>query len=75
MPTLWDFGSFQIRMYFKDHNPPHVHVVSPDETALVRIADGVVIRGELDAAMLRQARMWVAENRDELLVRWAEFQK
>ncbi len=77
MPTLRDFGSLQIRIYFKDHNPPHVHVVSAGETALVRIADGATIRGEIDAAMLRRARAraWVAENRDELLVRWVEFQK
>ena len=75
MPTLRDFGSCQIRMYFKDHNPPHVHVVSPGETALIRIADGAVIRGSIDAAMLRLARAWVVENKDELLARWAKFQK
>jgi hypothetical protein len=75
MPTLQDFGSFQIRMYFRDHNPPHVHVVSPDEAALVRIADGTVIRGEIDAAMLAKAQAWIAAHRNELFARWAEYQK
>jgi len=75
MPTLRDFGNFQIRIYFKDHNPPHVHLVSPEETALVRIADGVVIRGAIDASMLARARTWVAEHKSELLAKWTEFQK
>jgi hypothetical protein len=75
MPTLQDFGSFQIRIYFRDRNPPHVHVVSPDETALLRIADGTVIRGKIDAAMLRTAQAWVAEHKGELMTKWMEFQR
>ena len=75
MPTLRDFGSFQIRMYFKDHNPPHVHVVCPDKTVLLGIVDGTVIRGKIGAAMLRTARAWVAEHNQELLAKWKEFQK
>ncbi|MGB8364595.1 MAG: DUF4160 domain-containing protein [Rhizomicrobium sp.] len=75
MPTLQDFGNWQIRMYFKDHNPPHIRVVSPDETALVRISDGAVIRGDIDGAVLKRAQAWVAEHRAELFAKWTEFQK
>jgi hypothetical protein len=75
MPTLVDFGNCQIRMYFKDHNPPHVHVVSPDRTALLKIADGTVIRGDIGGEMLRRSQQWVSEHKDELFGKWAEFQK
>lgn len=75
MPTLKDFGSCLIQMYFKDHNPPHVHVVSPDETALVRIRDGVVIEGKIKPALLKRSRVWIEANRDELLKKWNAFQK
>lgn len=74
MPTLKDFGDCQIRMYFKDHNPPHVHVVRPDETAMVRIEDGAVIAGDIDSAMLKRARAWIAERKDEFLTKWVDFQ-
>lgn len=75
MPTLKDFGAYQVRMYFKDHNPPHVHVVSPDETALVGIQDGAVIRGNIRPAFLQEAQGWIEENRSELLQKWNEFQR
>ena len=75
MPLLKDFGSFHIRMYFRDHNPSHVHAVSADETVLLAIADGSVVRGTLRAASLRIAQDWVARNRESLLVKWKEFQE
>ncbi len=75
MPTLQNFEGFQIRMYFKDHNPPHVHVVSSDETVLLRIEDGSTIRGDIDAATMKEARAWIAEHEQELLAKWREFQK
>jgi hypothetical protein len=28
-PTLYKFGNARVVMYPKDHNPPHVHVISP----------------------------------------------
>ena len=48
MPTVKDFGGFKIRMYFHDHNPPHVHIDSADRNALVSIMDGNVFAGEID---------------------------
>jgi len=75
MPLLKDFGSFHIRMYFRDHNPPHVHVVSADETVLIGIADGAILRGTIRTASLREAQDWIAGNRDVLLAKWMEFQQ
>jgi hypothetical protein len=75
MPLLKDFGSFHIRMYFRDHNPPHVHAVSPDETVLLAIADGSIVRGAIRGESPRPAQDWIAQNRDMLLVKWAESQK
>jgi len=30
MPTVFREGSFEFRIYFRDHEPPHVHAVHPD---------------------------------------------
>ena len=75
MPVLKDFGGYQIRMYFRDHNPPHVHVVSANETALVSITDGSVIRGSIQNTILRNAQEWIAAHRTMLMEKWEEFQK
>lgn len=70
MPPLKDFGSFRIVMYFEDHNPPHVHVVSADFEALVAIEDGTVFRGSIPGRHRRSALTWIATNRDFLLEKW-----
>ena len=73
MPVIERFGSFVIRMYFEDHNPPHVHVESADAQALVSIADQVVIAGSLPSSYAKDALTWISENRDFLLEKWAEL--
>lgn len=75
MPVLVDFGGFEIRMYFHDENPPHVHVDSSDYSAKVRIKDQVVYVGEIDPKFRNQALRWIAENRAMLEAKWADYQK
>tara|TARA_R110000772_G_scaffold191168_3_gene302117 strand:- start:19941 stop:20165 length:225 start_codon:yes stop_codon:yes gene_type:complete len=74
MPALATFSTFVIRMYFEDHNPPHVHVVGPEFAAKMTIADARIIRGALPARAEREAADWVAANRALLTEKWKEFQ-
>lgn len=74
MPTLKDFGAFKITMYFGDHPPPHVHVLTPDQRgATIAIRDGRVLQGKLPPAVERKARAWIAANRAMLLNTWNEM--
>lgn len=75
MPTLKDFGGFKIRMFFHDHNPPHVHVMGTGFNVLVSIADGATFRGIIPASFRAEALSWVAANRDFLMTKWAECQE
>jgi hypothetical protein len=52
-----------------------VHIVSPDETALIRILDGAVIRGLIETVFLKESQLWIDEHKDELFQTWSEFQK
>jgi len=74
MPTLARFSGFEIRMFFEDHNPPHVHVVGPDFEILVAIRDGSVLAGKAPASARRTALIWIAHNRESLLTKWKEYQ-
>ena len=73
MPEIARFGSFKILMYFKDENPPHVHIKGADFVAKVRISNGQLIVGFAPNRVLREARQWIKENRARLLRLWNEF--
>jgi hypothetical protein len=73
MPVIQRFDGFVIRMYFEDHNPPHVHVVGPDFEALVSIGDLAVFAGAIPPKFDREALGWIAANKSSLLVKWEEM--
>ena len=74
MPTIKDFGSFRLSIYFEDHNPPHVHVIARDFHALVAIEDAKIIRGDVPARHRKRAMKWITEHRSELMKRWNDCQ-
>jgi hypothetical protein len=74
MPEIKRFGGFKVLMFFQDENPPHVHVKGPDFAAKIRLSNGELIAGEAPGKVLRQARRWIAANRQRLLDIWDEFQ-
>jgi len=73
MPVLQRFDGFVIRMYFEDHNPPHVHVVGPDFEAHVSIGDLAILAGEIPPKFSREALNWIAANKSSLLAKWEEM--
>jgi hypothetical protein len=74
MPTLARFSGFEIKMYFEDHSPPHVHVVGRDFEMLVAIRSGAILVGEVPARVRRMALRWISENREALLHKWESLQ-
>jgi hypothetical protein len=74
MPEIKRFGGFKLLMFFQDENPPHVHVKGSDFAAKIRLSNGELIAGQAPGKALRQARRWIAEHREHLLVLWSEFQ-
>lgn len=75
MPRLKQGGSFEVWMYFHDHNPPHVHVIGSggDFEAWVAIENGAVFAGHLPSTVRREALDWIAARRAELLKKWADW--
>ncbi len=57
-------------MYFFDHNPPHFHARYGRAKALVRIADGEIIAGDLPPTARRMVRDWALARRLELEENW-----
>ena len=70
MPTIAEFYGLSIRMYYNDHEPPQVHAYHAGLEALVAIADGEVIEGELPRTALRIVKDWALLRREALRDNW-----
>ena len=70
MPTISFFYGLIIRMYYKDHQPPHIHIQYQNDNAVVDILSGNVTEGWLPIRCLRIVQAWVEINKDELTANW-----
>jgi hypothetical protein len=57
-------------MYYRDHNPPHIHVFYQGYEALIAIEDVRVLRGKLPPTAMLVVRRWMMLRRDALLDNW-----
>jgi Domain of unknown function (DUF4160) len=70
MPTISGFLGIVIRMYYRDHAPPHFHAYYQDHEAKIAIDSGEVIAGSLPRRALALVREWTDLHRSELLRNW-----
>jgi hypothetical protein len=70
MPEISRFLGIVIYMYFKDHNPPHLHVVYEKYEASIEIKDLKIIKGSLPPRILGFVVEWAMIHQDELLENW-----
>lgn len=75
MPTISFFYGITIRMYYRDHAPPHFHAVYGGDEAFVAIETGQVIAGNLPGTALRLVQEWALARRAELAENWARAQQ
>lgn len=73
MPCIKSFDNCKIYLYPKDHMPPHFHVITHDAEWLVRISDGMVLKGTHNLRAIHTALEWAVENRALLLTRFLEM--
>ena len=70
MPTIAWFYGIAIRMYVRDHPPPHFHAIYGEHEANVSIETGEVIEGALPRVAARLVRDWAVANRQQLRNNW-----
>lgn len=74
VPRLSEFYGIVIYLYFSDHNPPHFHAIYAEHEALIKIADGTVIGGDLPTTAARLVEQWRSLHTDELMENWTRAQ-
>jgi len=69
MPEISRFLGIVIRMFYRDHAPPHFHAEYGQYEITVEIQSGVV-QGRFPKRALRAVLEWADLHREELLTDW-----
>jgi hypothetical protein len=69
MPEISRFLGVVIRMYYRDHAPPHFHATYGEFDITVEIETGVT-EGRFPRRALAAVLEWYAEYQDELRENW-----
>ena len=70
MPIISVFFGIVIRIFYADHNPPHIHVEYQGRRALLDFR-GNILRGDLQSrTALKLVREWIDLRYEELLENW-----
>ena len=74
MPTVYREGRFQVRIFYNDHPPPHVHVVKGNGYAKITISEGemprlIEARGLVNRDIVRAFRI-VEDQQDGFFRAW-----
>jgi len=63
VPTIAYFLGIAVAMYYRDHNPPHVHVIYQGYEAIVAIEDARILEGRLPPTVALVVRRWMTVRR------------
>jgi hypothetical protein len=69
MPVLSMFYGVIISMFYKDHNPPHIHIQYAEYNAIVDF-NGHILEGELPVKQRKLIEAWIVLHQDELYANW-----
>ena len=70
MPRLSTFHGIVIYMYIRDQGMPHIHAWHGDDRAVVDIATGQLLAGDLHPRQARLVRTWGELHQAELIEAW-----
>ena len=75
-PIILRTRNLSVRIYPKDHDPAHVHVVGPDAEAKFRLDsfECIFARGFTQKA-LKQIKSFLKERKSLLMEAWNEYQE
>ena len=70
MPVISEFYGISVRLYYKEHNPPHIHVSYGEYAFEKRIDNLEVLEGNLLKRALKIAKEWIEIHQKELVEMW-----
>ena len=74
MPEISRFFGIIISLYWRDHNPPHIHVRSGTDNFSITIKNRI-IEGVARSKTVSIINQFMDEHEDELIELWEKAQK
>lgn len=75
-PAIYKTGNLQIRVYPKDHNPPHVHVVGPEAEAKFKLDNLECFYSKgFSRRSLKRIEDYLRERKQTLMEAWNDYQE
>jgi hypothetical protein len=71
MPEITRFYGIIIKLFLRDHAPPHFHAVYGEYNAIFDIETLQMIEGDLPGRAAKLVLEWGAENQTALLDMWS----
>ena len=73
MPEISRFYGIIISLYWKDHNPPHIHFTYGNYECSMTIIDRIV-EGQAPAKIIAKVNEWLDQHEQEILSMWENAQ-
>ena len=70
MPIISKFYGIIIKMFFKEHNPPHIHAIYGEYVGSIDIQTLKMTEGDLPYKALALVQEWATKNQNNLLEMW-----
>jgi hypothetical protein len=70
MPEISRFLGIVVAMYFREHSPPHFHIVYNEYRAEIDIKTMAILDGKLPPRVRGLVAEWAEVHREELLKNW-----
>lgn len=70
MPEICRFYGIVIKMYFRDHAPPHCHAEYGDDELLLGLSPIALLGGDAPARVKSMVLEWAEINQAALLRNW-----
>ena len=70
MPIISRFYGIAVKMFFSDHNPPHIHAIYGEFVGKIDLKNWEMTEGDLPYKALALVKEWAAKHQNELLGMW-----
>lgn len=70
MPEISRFFGIIVRMFFEEHNPPHIHVEYQGHKAVMDLAGNIMVGDLGSRTATRLVREWIDLHVEELRIDW-----
>ena len=74
MPEISKFFGIIISLYWRDHNPPHIHLTYGEYECCISVLDRVV-DGKAPSKVIAKVNEWMDLHEAEILSLWEKAQK